>query len=475
MSSTRTRSGTPRSRPLSTRPACRTSSGCSVTRPSTWTTEPPAGVFWSRMSASSHTRGHPFAKDQTRGVLAWLEATAGAVVNGRRVLDLEMSKVEQLAALRAAGFDVPRTLAVAGRDGLAAAARKLPVPFISQAQPGRQGPRRAAVRVATTEFDAYLAGPDYEPPVDGITLLQEYLVAAEPRITRAEIVGGEFIYAITADTARGGFQLCPADACAVSPGGGPAAAEPSLFALADRVRPPGHRPVPGLRRRARHRHRRLRVHRDRRRPAGDLRHQHDDQLQRRDRGGRADGPALPAVAAYLGRLLAAAAGQLTGARSERRTRCGSGTGCRFSAAGCATSPTRACRSSWPYLRDLARRERAARLRPVPDRRAEPQRHQGPPRAVAGLLDAGAGRGRGDQHAGADARGPAELPLAVADRQGAVHAGHRSRRAGSRSTWCRPGGRTRRRSTARRSTCMMPGTRAPRSGWRSSGGCCARTP
>ena len=67
------------------------------------------------------------------------------------------------------------------------------------------------------DFDDYLAGPEYEPPVDGITLLQEYLVAAQPRITRVEIVGGEFIYAITADTARGGFQLCPADACAVPP------------------------------------------------------------------------------------------------------------------------------------------------------------------------------------------------------------------------------------------------------------------
>jgi hypothetical protein len=194
---------------------------------------PPAGVFWSRMSASSHTRGHPHAKDQTRGVLAWLESHGRRVVNGRRVLDLEMSKVEQLAALRAAGFDVPRTIAVAGRAELAAAARKLAVPFISKHNQGGKG---LGVRMFAThaDFDAYLAGPDYEEPVDGIALLQEYLVAAEPRITRAEIVGGEFIYAITADTARGGFQLCPADACAVPPAtadGRPAAAEPSLFAL----------------------------------------------------------------------------------------------------------------------------------------------------------------------------------------------------------------------------------------------------
>jgi hypothetical protein len=191
--------------------------------------EPPAGVYWSRMSASSHTRNHPFAKDQTRGVLAWLEASGRRVVNGRRVLDLEMSKVEQLAALRAAGFDVPRTVAVAGRAELSAAARKLPVPFVIKPNQGGKG---LGVRAFAShaEFDDYIAGPEYEAPTDGITLLQEYLVAAQPLITRVEIVGSEFIYAITADTARGGFQLCPADACAVGPAGEPGG-EPSLFAL----------------------------------------------------------------------------------------------------------------------------------------------------------------------------------------------------------------------------------------------------
>jgi len=191
---------------------------------------PPAGVFWSRMSASSHTRGHPFAKDQTRGVLAWLAAHGRRVVNGRAALELEVSKVDQLVALRAAGFDVPRTIAVAGTTELPAAARKLPSPFVSKHNQGGKG---LGVRLLRShdEFDEYLAGPEYEAPVDGITLLQEYLVAAQPRITRAEIVGGEFIYAITADTARGGFQLCPADACAIPAPGESTAEEPSLFAL----------------------------------------------------------------------------------------------------------------------------------------------------------------------------------------------------------------------------------------------------
>ena len=194
---------------------------------------PPPGVFWSRVSASSHARGHPHAKDQARGVLRWLESYGRRVVNGRRVLELEVSKVGQLTALRAAGFDVPRTIAVAGTAELAAAARKLAVPFISKHNQGGKG---LGVRLFDSHdsFDAYLASAAYDPPADGITLLQEYLRAAEPRITRAEVVGGEFIYAITADTALGGFELCPADACAVGqPDGGA-----GLFALRDRFEHP---------------------------------------------------------------------------------------------------------------------------------------------------------------------------------------------------------------------------------------------
>ena len=188
---------------------------------------PPEGVFWSRLSASSHTRDHPYAKDHARGVLGWLEAHQRRVVNGRRALELEVSKVAQLTGLRAAGFDVPRTLAVAGITDLPAAARKLPVPFISKHNQGGKG---LGVRLFAShdEFSAYTESPDYQAPVDGITLLQEYLPAAQPFITRVEIVGGAYIYAITADTARGGFELCPADACAVdqAPGQGP-----ELFAL----------------------------------------------------------------------------------------------------------------------------------------------------------------------------------------------------------------------------------------------------
>jgi hypothetical protein len=175
---------------------------------------PPEGVFWSRISASAHTRDHGLSKDYTRAVLAWLEAHGRRVVNGRRVLELEMSKVDQLTALRAAGIETPRTVAAVGRDQVVAAARAVPAPFVTKHNQGGKG-------LGVRRFDDhdeladYVASAEFEEPQDGITLIQEFVTAARPRITRVEIVGGEFVYAIDADTARGGFQLCPADACEI--------------------------------------------------------------------------------------------------------------------------------------------------------------------------------------------------------------------------------------------------------------------
>ena len=43
---------------------------------------PPAGVFYNRMSASSHTRDHRYAAELTAAVLAWLAGHGRRVVNG---------------------------------------------------------------------------------------------------------------------------------------------------------------------------------------------------------------------------------------------------------------------------------------------------------------------------------------------------------------------------------------------------------
>ena len=43
---------------------------------------PPEGIFYNRMSASSHTRDHRYSAELTAGVLAWLAAHGRRVVNG---------------------------------------------------------------------------------------------------------------------------------------------------------------------------------------------------------------------------------------------------------------------------------------------------------------------------------------------------------------------------------------------------------
>ena len=182
------------------------------------TQAPPEGVFWSRLSASSHTRGHAFAKEYARSVLRWLEANGRRVINGTHVVELEVSKVAQYVELTAAGFDVPATIAVFGVDDLSTRARELALPFITKHNQGGKG---LGVRRfdSYADFDDYVAGADVEVPVDGVTLLQEYVLSAEPFITRAEFVGGRFVYAVRVDTSAGSFELCPADACVVEPVG----------------------------------------------------------------------------------------------------------------------------------------------------------------------------------------------------------------------------------------------------------------
>src|ERR1700680_4892864 len=56
---------------------------------------PPEGVFYNRMSASSHTRDHRYAAELTASVLAWLARYGRRIVNGPRGLDLGLRKTRR--------------------------------------------------------------------------------------------------------------------------------------------------------------------------------------------------------------------------------------------------------------------------------------------------------------------------------------------------------------------------------------------
>ncbi|TWT02379.1 RimK family alpha-L-glutamate ligase [Planomicrobium sp. CPCC 101079] len=175
---------------------------------------PPEGVFYSRMSASSHTRGHRYAPELAESLLVWLEHHGRKVFNGSRALRLEVSKVNQYMALNAAGIRTPKTIAANGKEQIVKAAEKLgESSFIIKHNRAGKG---LGVQLfhSMAALHEHLDGGGFEPSIDGITLVQQYIQAPEPFITRCEFVGGKFVYAVQVDTSEG-FELCPADACSI--------------------------------------------------------------------------------------------------------------------------------------------------------------------------------------------------------------------------------------------------------------------
>ena len=245
---------------------------------------PPPGVFYNRMSASSHTRGHRYAAELTGGLLAWLESHGRRVINNGRALSLEISKIAQYAALAGHGIRVPHTIAAVGRDAIVDAAKTMPGRFITKHN-------RAGKGLGVRLFDnvdaltRYADSDAFEDSVDGITLIQQYIEAPEPFITRVEFVGGKFLYAVRVDTSLG-FELCPADVCQVDDAFcpvGESAPATACAALPDRRRifAPDRRALSALHRGQRHRHRGHRVHHRPQRRALHVRRQHEHQLQQR--------------------------------------------------------------------------------------------------------------------------------------------------------------------------------------------------
>jgi hypothetical protein len=174
---------------------------------------PPAGIYYNRMSASSHTRGHRYSPEYTAAVLNWLESHGARVINSEQALRLEVSKVAQYRALEACGVRTPTTFAALGSDAIIAAASRFSGEFITKHNRAGKG---LGVKLfqSVDAVTAYVDGPDFEPSVDGITLVQQYIKAPTAHITRVEFVGGKLMYAVRVDTSEG-FELCPADVCEV--------------------------------------------------------------------------------------------------------------------------------------------------------------------------------------------------------------------------------------------------------------------
>ena len=170
--------------------------------------KPPQGVFYNRMSASSHTRGHRYAPEYTAVVLNWLEKNKRRVINNSRALNLEISKSLQYTELESFGIKTPKTIYCSNKESILKSANIFRKPFVTKHNRGGKG---LGVKLFNNkkELDSYVSSQDFEPSIDGITLLQEYIDARPKVIIRAEFVNSKFLYAVEVD-ASDGFELCPA-------------------------------------------------------------------------------------------------------------------------------------------------------------------------------------------------------------------------------------------------------------------------
>ena len=181
--------------------------------------EPPQGIFFNRLSASAHTRGHTGSISLGGAILAWLEHHGRRVVNGRNVIDLEVRKFDQYALLKAAGIAVPKTIATTGKTALIEAAQSIADAgdgkFIVKPNRGGKGLGVRLFENVQELRDALTQGVDDFASIDGIQLVQEYIVGKESKILRNEFIGSEYYYSVEVNT-EGGFELCPADSCCIA-------------------------------------------------------------------------------------------------------------------------------------------------------------------------------------------------------------------------------------------------------------------
>lgn len=165
-----------------------------------------------RMSPSAHTRGHGRATAYTLAYLEHLERRGVRVVNGTEAFRTEISKARQLLLMEELGLEHPATRVVDDPHRAVDAAGELRFPVVVKPNRGGSGAgiRRfddpSALREATRE-GTLGTGPD------GTALVQEFVPARGGHVTRVEVLGGEFLYAIRIHLSGETFDLCPADIC----------------------------------------------------------------------------------------------------------------------------------------------------------------------------------------------------------------------------------------------------------------------
>ncbi len=118
----------------------------------------------------------------------------------------------QLSLLKSLGLPFPAARVIHHPDSAPVAAKGLRFPIVVKANIGGSG--AGIVRYDRQEdLERAVVEGRVQLGLDGTALVQEFIPARDARITRVEVLGYEYLYAINVYSSGESFNLCPADIC----------------------------------------------------------------------------------------------------------------------------------------------------------------------------------------------------------------------------------------------------------------------
>jgi D-ala D-ala ligase C-terminus len=169
-------------------------------------------LLFNRMSPSAWQRGVGHGVFYTLNYLKHLEHKGVRVVNGYRAFTHETSKALQLSLLERLGLSYPKARVINHASEVLRAAEQIGYPLILKPNIGGSG---AGIKKFSSREDlrAAVDGNELYFGIDSTALVQECFTARDGVITRVEVLGGKYLYAIQIHITGETFDLCPADIC----------------------------------------------------------------------------------------------------------------------------------------------------------------------------------------------------------------------------------------------------------------------
>jgi biotin carboxylase len=169
-------------------------------------------LVFNRMSPSAYTRGNGHGIFYTLNYLEHLERAGARVVNGHKAFQHETSKAQQLELLRSLGLPYPKARVINHPEQALHAAVGLRYPIVVKPNIGGSGAGVTRFNDAK-ELAKAIDEKKIDLGLDNTGLVQEFIPAKGNHITRVEVLGHKFLYAIKVHLTGDTYNLCPGDIC----------------------------------------------------------------------------------------------------------------------------------------------------------------------------------------------------------------------------------------------------------------------